>query len=49
MQKLQSLIEDTGSDKFRNCWTERLIFGNENCSFDSNFDEYAARLEHEHA
>ena len=44
---LKQLIAQTSSDKFKNCWTERLLFGNANCPFDSNFDEYAARLEHE--
>lgn len=40
---LRSLIETKSTEKFQNCFSQRLLYGNDNCQFPSNYERYAAR------
>lgn len=43
--ELKELIKKTGNKKFVNCFAERLLYDNKDCSQDSNYEMYALLLE----
>lgn len=43
--ELRQLIQNQGNSKFINCFAERVLYDNQNCQLDSNYERWAAELE----
>lgn len=45
LDQLKELIHYKSTRKFKNCFTERLLYDNQDCPYASNYAAYAASLE----
>ena len=45
LQTLQDQIENQSHQKFSNCWVQRVLFDQETCNFDSNYERFADEMD----